>query len=205
MWKDTYRGALDVDELLRVVARLLRKQRRFDGLICRYLADLADGLVRWPGLLLAYGDVYQLAHYRLGLSLRSSRERIRVGRALRELPRLFSALMAGDVAYSRVREVTRVARPDTERQWLQAARELSMRHLERCIVEAGGRRNARAAAESKPLDRDGLWMRSLGLPRHVCVLLEEAMKGARSLSPKRLTDMEALESVARAALAQQSW
>lgn len=203
MWKDTYRGALDVDELLRVVARLLRKQRRFDGLICRYLADLADGVVRWPGLLLAYGDVYQLARRRLGLSLRSSRERIRVGRALRELPALFSALMAGDVTYSRVREVTRVARSDTERQWLQAARELSMRHLERCVVAAGGRRDVRAPADSKALDRDGLLVRSLGLPRHVWVLLEAAMKGARSLSSKRLTDAEALESVARAALAQQ--
>src|SRR6187549_1509373 len=105
MSKDTYRDGLDVDELLRVVARLLRKQRRFDGLICRYLADLADSIVRWPSVLLAYGDVYHFARGRLGLSLRSSRERIRVGRALPELPRLFSALMAGDVAYSRVREV----------------------------------------------------------------------------------------------------
>src|SRR6186713_2035087 len=162
MRKDTYRGALDVDELLRVVARLLRKQRRFDGLICRYLADLADGLVRWPNLLLGYGDVYQLARCRLGLSLRSSRERIRVGRALRELPRLFSALMAGDVTYSRVREVTRVARPDTERQWLDAACELSMRHLERCVVAAGGRRSVRACAESRSSAEDGLLVRSLG-------------------------------------------
>src|SRR5688500_12270436 len=119
MRKDTYRDALDVDELLRVIARLLRKQRRCDGLICRYLADLADGLGRWPGLLLVYGDVYRFARGRLGLSLRACRERIRVGRALRELPGLFSAIMAGDVAYSRVREVTRVARPDTEHQWLQ--------------------------------------------------------------------------------------
>ena len=113
--------------------------------------------------------------------------------------------MAGNVTYSRVREVTRVARPDTERQWLQAACELSMRQLERCVVAAGGRRGVRARAESRLSERDGVLVRGLGLPRHVWVLLEAAMNGARGLSPKRLTDVEALESVARAALAQQSW
>src|SRR5688572_30696799 len=101
---ESYRRGLGADELLRVVARLLRMQRRADGLICSYLADLADGLIRWSTFVLVYGDVYQLARYKLGLSLRSSRERVRVGRALRQLPILRSALMAGDLPYSRVRE-----------------------------------------------------------------------------------------------------
>lgn len=224
---ESYRCDLDVDELLREVARLLRAQRRADALLCRYLADLADGLTRWPGLALFYGDVHQLARYKLGLSLRSSRERVRVGRALRQLPLLCAALMDGDLPYSRVREVTRVARPYNERQWLQAARDLSMRQLEQRVVAAGSRLTHRARpdspapsgpyAPSGPDAASGIagasstssrpvasGLRSLHLPKHVWVLLERAMRGARDRSPQPLTDVEAVECVVRAALAQQA-
>ncbi len=226
--RESYRLGLDVGDLLRVVARLLRGQRRTEALLCRYLADLADGMVRWPGLVLFYGDVHQLARYKLGLTLRASRERVRVGKALRQLPVLCAALMSGVVAFSRIREVTRVARPDDEREWLQAARELSMRQLEQRVAAASARRTHRpkrrtlptlgsrsaSSDPSAPFDATAgsspasssveSEPRILQLPPHVWVLLERAMRGVRKVSPQPMTDAEALECVARAALAQQA-
>ena len=72
----------------------------------------------------------------LGLGARETRERIRIGRALRQLPGVEHAFIAGDVSYSRVREVTRVAQPDTESDWLELAQSLDMRALERRVASA---------------------------------------------------------------------
>src|SRR6187402_622807 len=137
MIAEQYRSSLEANELLIQLSRLFLAQRQADRLICRYLADLADGMGKWPQLML-YGDVYQLVRARFGLSTRSIRERIRVGRALRVLPMLEAALVSGRLTYSKIREVTRVANPATERVWLEAARRLSMRALESRVGEASG-------------------------------------------------------------------
>jgi len=228
--RGSYRPGLDVDDLLGTIARLLRSQRGADGLICRYLADLADGLIRWPGLILEHGGVDQLARCKLGLTRRASRERIRVGKALRKLPALYSALMAGDLPYSRVREVTRVACPSNEQQWLKAARELSMRRLEQRVKAAGGRSAVRAPVRAaapagsaapagaprstatlpelvmfgslQPSGKSN--SRTVCLPERVWVLLERAMLGARERCAHPLTDVEAVEHVLIAALSQES-
>lgn len=227
--RERYRDGLGVDELLRVVAGLLRGQRRTDALICRYLADLADGLGQWPALALFYGDVHQLARYKLGLSLRSSRERVRVGRALRRLPILCRALMDGELAYSRVREVTRVARSDNEREWLQAARDLSMRQLEQRVAAAYGpvqgvrsrrRPPSNPASHQPPSSAPSGAIgeviqlfpdvaaaggpRSMQLPQRLWDLLLRAVRAARQRSPEPLTDTQAMECVLRAALAYQA-
>src|SRR5213596_4413053 len=47
--------------------------------------------------------------WRVGLDPGAARERVRVARALGTLPQLASALANGEVSYSKIREVTRVA------------------------------------------------------------------------------------------------
>src|SRR6187200_1028409 len=138
-----YRAALTVDELMGRLKRLLLMHDRADRLICRYLADVADGMSEWSVLVMEYGGVVEMIRARLGLTRKSIRERIRVGRALRALPELDAALTSGRLTYSRVREVTRVATPADEWLWLEAARALSMRALERRVSLASDRPRSR--------------------------------------------------------------
>jgi hypothetical protein len=89
-----------------------------------------------------------VARCELGLGVRKTRERIRIGRALRELPAIEEAFVGGEISFSRAREVTRVATPDDEQHWLDAARSLPMRTLERRVVQAGG--DSDVAREHEP-------------------------------------------------------
>src|SRR5436189_94375 len=52
--------------------------------------------------------------WRIGLDPGAARERVRVARALGSLPRLAQALAHGELSYSKVRALTRVAAPETE-------------------------------------------------------------------------------------------
>jgi hypothetical protein len=78
-----------------------------------------------------------LAEYverRLGLSPRELREKLRVARALETLPALGEALGTGDLSWSAVRELTRVATPETEAEWLAFSRGRTVRQLERKVA-----------------------------------------------------------------------
>src|SRR5688500_17164872 len=54
----------------------------------------------------------------LGYGPRVCADRLRVAEALEELPAMAAALAAGAQSYSAVRELTRVAEPETEAAWL---------------------------------------------------------------------------------------
>ena len=56
--------------------------------------------------------------WRVGLDKGAARERVRVARALGTLPRLARAFAGGEISYSKVRALTRVATPETEEQLL---------------------------------------------------------------------------------------
>src|SRR5688572_7218793 len=132
-----YRPGLATLELIMEVRRLLATERRTERLICRYLADLADRVREGlDNTLWGYADELHAARCIFGLGVRDTRERVRVGRALRELPRVEAAFVSGEVSYSRVRELTRVAEPSTEAEWLELARTLDMRALERRVAAA---------------------------------------------------------------------
>jgi hypothetical protein len=78
-----------------------------------------------------------LAEYverRLGLSARELREKLRVARALETLPALAEALRTGAQSWSAVRELTRVATPETEAEWLAFSRGRTVRQLERKVA-----------------------------------------------------------------------
>jgi hypothetical protein len=130
-----YHQELATPELIVQIRRLLATERRAGRLVCRYLADLADRIHgQRDRELLAYVDEFHAAACFFDLGAREVRERVRIGRALRQLPRIETAFIAGELSYSRVREVTRVAQPDTESEWLACARDLDMRALERRVA-----------------------------------------------------------------------
>jgi hypothetical protein len=78
-----------------------------------------------------------LAEYverRLGLSARELREKLRVARALETLPATAEALRSGEQSWSAVRELTRVATPETEAEWIAFSRGRTVRQLERKVA-----------------------------------------------------------------------
>ncbi len=147
-----YRPALATVELIFEVKRLLATERRVERLICLYLADMADRIRQGQdNALWAYADEFHAARCFFGLGVRETRERVRVGRALRQMPQVEAAFVSGELSYSRVREVTCVATPQTECDWLELARTLDMRALERRV--AGAREASVGTSEGDGAER----------------------------------------------------
>jgi hypothetical protein len=69
----------------------------------------------------------------VGLDLGAARERVRVARALGDLPLLSAALARGELSYSKVRALTRVATPETETRLLAVGRAGTAAHVEKIV------------------------------------------------------------------------
>ena len=205
-----YRPGLATSELVAEIRGLLATERRAECLLCRYLGDLADRVhARQDAELGRYADEFEAARQCFGLRARDMRERVRVGRALRTLRRIERAFIDGELSYSRVREVTRVATVQTEPEWLELARRLDMRSLERRVVaehEARGPKSGRHDEQRVGERARTQWMGAdrvrvtFELSREAWTLLERAMREARRAGAAGPSDGDALEAVARAAL-----
>jgi len=186
---------------------LLEERRLGERLVCRYLVDLADR-VGTRGGVGPYADVYHLARAELKLGVRSTRERVRVGRALQVLPAIEQSFVQGEIGFSQVREITRVAKPEDESAWLAAAKQLSIRQLEKRVAEASGGRGDKRARTAEPAEvrwpTPSTVEVRLVLPAEIWAQLSRAMESVRRASEASLSDAEALEAVAREALARAS-
>ena len=126
--------------------------------------------------------------WRVGLDLGAARERVRVARALGQLPLLSAALARGELSYSKVRALTRVATPETEARLLAVGRAGATMHVER-IVRAWRRvdrlaeaREARRQHRNRALsvypDEDGMVVVRGRLTPEVGALLQRALEAA---------------------------
>jgi len=114
---------------------LLTQIRRFDQL----------GGWAWHG---AKSCVAWLS-WRVGLSVGAAGEKVRVARALGELPLIDAAFGAGELSYCKVRAMTRVATAETEELLLTMARSATGAQLER--ICRGFRRVQRQGPSSAPV------------------------------------------------------
>jgi hypothetical protein len=71
--------------------------------------------------------------WRTGIDPGAAREKVRVARALTELPRVSAAMHRGEVSYAKVRALTRVATPENEAQLLDVAYAGTAAHVERVV------------------------------------------------------------------------
>ncbi len=77
-----------------------------------------------------------LAHWlgwRIGLNLNAAREKVRVARALEELPLISEAFRKAEISYSKTRAMTRVATPENEKRLLNIAKYNPTSHIERVV------------------------------------------------------------------------
>ncbi len=74
-------------------------------------------------------------NYRIGLSLGAGREKVRTAHALAELPLVSDAYRQGQLSFSKVRAITRVATPTNEEMLLDMAKAGTASHLEKIVRE----------------------------------------------------------------------
>ena len=127
--------------------------------------------------------------WRVGLDKGAARERVRVARALGTLRRLARAFAGGEISYSKVRALTRVATPETEEQLLGVARAGTAVHVER-IVRGWRHMDRKAEAQESARqhtgralhvfhDDDGMVVIRGRLAPEVGALLLRALEAAR--------------------------
>ena len=122
------------------------------------------------------------------MNMNVARERVRVARALPELPKISQAFAEGRVSFSKVRAMTRGARANNEHAFLAVALNGTAHHVERYArayrhcqrLEALQRDNEQHAKRSARLwqDEDDSWVLSARLTAEQGALLEKALDKA---------------------------
>jgi hypothetical protein len=144
--------------------------------------------------------------WRVGLDPGAARERVRVARALGGLPRLAAALSRGELSYSKVRALTRVATPDTEDRLLAVGQTGTTAHVERIVrawrrvdrqaeAEEAAARHARRSLQVYP-DEDGMLVVRGRLEPEVGAMLIRALEAAREALYQRTRATPAEETEA---------
>ncbi|RPH98555.1 MAG: HNH endonuclease [Lysobacterales bacterium] len=118
------------DELARLGEQITELAGHLNAGEYRFLAlvEVFDREGGWQG-----EGIHSCAHWlnwRCGLSLGVAREKVRVARALPELPQISKAFRQGRVSYSKVRAMTRVANPKNEPMLLNVALHGTAYHVE---------------------------------------------------------------------------
>jgi hypothetical protein len=168
------RGAADAEE-----AKLLREAERL-----RIWREVGE-----PGML-AYVERV------LGYGPRSAYDRLRVARALAELPLIERALASGEMFYSVVRELTRVVVWETEDEWLARAKGKSLREVEGLV--SGREKGDRPDAPSKPEAVRHVLTHEVSAETHA--LVRQARMALQEEVGERLDDDAFLAMVMRRAL-----
>jgi hypothetical protein len=101
--------------------------------LCRFLSLVAELDVRQAWASWDCPSCAYWLSWRCGLSQRTAREHLRVGHALRFLPLIVEAFSAGELSYSKVRVLTRIATPETEGELVELARTATAAQLETMV------------------------------------------------------------------------
>jgi hypothetical protein len=87
-------------------------------------------------------------NWKCGIALGAAREKVRVARALENLPKVSTAMACGKLSYSKAREITRVACAENEDYLLEIADHGTAQHVEKLV------RAYRRCQEAEELSRE---------------------------------------------------
>ena len=183
-------SAIEIDRNLREIAA---RRAGLDADLGRWLRR-ADEQRIWNQL----GYVHALEYLEdvFGFSPRAGRERMRVAHELGQLPAFEAALAGGELSYGVVRELTRVATPDTESRWLAVARGKNLRQVERLVT--GHEKGDAPDDDVNPdlFDCTIQWK----LPAPIVAMLRETRKHLNDEVGGNLDDAQLVEVLCRRAL-----
>ena len=137
------------------------------------------------------GGCVSCAHwlnFKCGVAMGAAREKVRVARALEQLPKIAAAMGRGEVSYSKARAITRIASAENEDYLLSIALHGTAHHVERLVQ---GYRRAKDAEEASRearqfagrsvryfYDSDGSMILKAQLPAELGELLIKALDAA---------------------------
>lgn len=168
------------DEIARLASHLHAATYRMLVLIREF--DAGEG---WGG---GFRSCAHWLSWRTGIGPGTAREKVRVAKALAALPRISGAMASGELSFSKVRAMTRVATPENERELLELARHATAAQIE-TIVRAWRRvgrledacveaeRHLRRSLDLYP-DDDGSWVIRGRLDPDVGAVLRRALAWA---------------------------
>jgi hypothetical protein len=169
---------------------------------------------RWLSLIAEFdrrkgwtdGKLPSCAHwlnFKCGLNLGAAREKVRVGHALASLPKIAASMARGELSYSKVRALTRVACAATEDTLLGFALHCTAFHVERLV--SGFRRAQEAEALSREAQQhtrrsvtywyaeDGSLILKARLPAVAGALVIQALEAAVETTPQTEIGAEDVE------------
>src|SRR3954469_19285707 len=181
----------------RAVDRRLREYARK-----RSALDAAEAfdLVRAEDMKLHFhvgcSSLYDYMERVLGYQPHTAHERMRVARALVQLPETAAALSQGVLSYSGARELTRVAIAETETEWLAKVKDLAADKIERLVArhKAGDWPDDPPAPDVRPRKL------RLELPPEVYALWRQARVIVATQRGGEIDDADFIETLCRAAI-----
>ena len=125
-------------------------------------------------------------NWKCGIGMNAAREKVRVARALKDLPKISAAFESGKVSYSKVRAMTRVANEESEDYLLNIALHGTASMLETLVrsyrraVKLTNPRRPRSSRENREFDywwdEDGSLVFKGRLPAEVGAMLMKALE-----------------------------
>jgi hypothetical protein len=169
------------DEIATLAAYIHAGTQRLLALLARF-----DRLGGWKAA--GHRSCAHWLAFRTGLDLGTAREHVRVARALEALPRTGAAMARGELSFSQVRALTRVAEAETEADLVELAVGCTTAQLERLVRawKKGSRKDEvewererhRSRAFSVFPDEDGMYAVRGRLDPEVGALLMRAVEAA---------------------------
>ncbi len=133
----------------------------------------------------------QWLNWQCGIGPLAAREKVRVARALEQLPEISDAFAKGEISYSKVRAMTRVATPANESVLLSVARHGTAMHVEKLVRKFRWTQRRDAAKDSQLkhesrkvsyfYDVDGKFILHAELPPEIGALVRKAIQVATEL------------------------
>jgi hypothetical protein len=120
----------DGERLHRTLKRISKARALLDAQEAAALRE-AQRIRLWEQF--GYTSLVDYMEHELGYTARSAVERLRVAKAIEELPAVEAALEQGALSFSGARELTRIVTPATQEAWLDAAQDKNVRQIEEMV------------------------------------------------------------------------
>jgi hypothetical protein len=133
IWCGVESGSGYESECERVHRRLKRIVKARGALDAQEAAALREAQALRVWRRYGYSSLVDYMEVEMGYTPRAALDRLRVAKAIEELPVIADALTQGDLSFSAAKELTRVATPETEEQWLEAASDKNVREVEELV------------------------------------------------------------------------
>ena len=114
----------------RRLKRIVKARGALDAQEAAALRD-AQALRVWRQY--GYASLIEYIELEMGYTPRVALERLRVAKAIEELPVIAEMLEQGEMPFSKAKELTRVATPETEETWVEAAGDKNVREVEKLV------------------------------------------------------------------------